>query len=191
MRRCPGIKPSRTTLSQRLLRRGSLRARLPQRYLRRGSLRARLPQRYLRRGPSHTNPTSPLGDRWFRGMPSQRILLPRNPLPSGEGFTPSLPSHWKLPLSLWVALFFIQSKKGKDKTRQDKTRQDKARRGKTRQDKSREEKTRQDKTSQHTSKRRQTVTNRRKTSLATGSLWGEPVAESRFARDRQTQTHTD
>ena len=60
--------------------------------------------------------------------------------------------------------------------------------GKTRQDK---DKTRLDKTSQNTSKHRQTVTNRRKTSLATGSLWGKPVAESRFARDRQTQTHTD
>ena len=33
----------------------------------------------------------PSGRRWFSGMPSQRILLPRIPLPSGEGFTPSLP----------------------------------------------------------------------------------------------------
>ena len=30
------------------------------------------------------NPTSPLGDRWFRGRDLPNILLP-----SGEGFTPA------------------------------------------------------------------------------------------------------
>ena len=115
----------------------------------------------------------------------------------------------------------IHGRTGHNKTRQNKTRQDKTRPVKTRRVKTTQDKTIQEKDGdkektetktdrwaeerivrvrhafnqrphfQHISKYRQRVTNRRKTSLSTGSLWGGPVAESRFARDRQTQTHTD
>ena len=37
------------------------------------------------------NPTSPLGDRWFRGTPSKESFFPEPLFPLGRGFTPPLP----------------------------------------------------------------------------------------------------
>ena len=34
------------------------------------------------------NPTSPLGDRWFRSTPSQESFFPKSLFPLGRGFNP-------------------------------------------------------------------------------------------------------